>query len=261
MLTWLKSDLSSNSKPWLIALWHHAPYSKGNHDSDIETAMTEMRQNANKMLEDYGVDLVFAAHSNDYERSFLIDGAYGLSSSFTSSNIKQSGSGRDSVPYRKNAGAAHAGTVYTVIGSSAFTGGGLLNHPANYTSQNSLGSVVLDVNCAKADAKFIKSDGTIGDYFTLRKTDPPPAPTVTSPANGSTFTLGTTLTLSATASTVTDLKQIQFFYNGNSIARDSSSPYSITWKPSSRGTYTITAVATDQLCVSGTSPGVTITVN
>ena len=58
MLTWLASDLAANRKPWLIAYWHHAPYTKGSHDSDAEIELTEMRANALPILEAYGVDLV-----------------------------------------------------------------------------------------------------------------------------------------------------------------------------------------------------------
>ena len=32
MLTWLRNDLESTSQQWIIAFWHHPPYSKGSHD-------------------------------------------------------------------------------------------------------------------------------------------------------------------------------------------------------------------------------------
>jgi hypothetical protein len=31
MYQWLKADLAQNTKEWLIAYWHHPPYSKGSH--------------------------------------------------------------------------------------------------------------------------------------------------------------------------------------------------------------------------------------
>ena len=58
MLTWLQQDLASTNQPWLIAFFHHPPYAKGSHDSDV----------------DVGVDLVLTGHSHCYERSYLIDG-------------------------------------------------------------------------------------------------------------------------------------------------------------------------------------------
>ena len=36
MMTWLAEDLAANTMPWTIAFWHHPPYSKGSHDSDVE---------------------------------------------------------------------------------------------------------------------------------------------------------------------------------------------------------------------------------
>ena len=39
---------------WVIAFWHHPPYSKGSHNSDTETELVQMRQNALPILESYG---------------------------------------------------------------------------------------------------------------------------------------------------------------------------------------------------------------
>src|SRR5204863_3493213 len=46
MMTWLKNDVASTTKNWIIAYWHHPPYSKGSHDSDSEGELIEMRQSA-----------------------------------------------------------------------------------------------------------------------------------------------------------------------------------------------------------------------
>ena len=51
MLTWLQNDLASTAQPWIIAFFHHPPYSKGSHDSDTEIELREMRQNALPILE------------------------------------------------------------------------------------------------------------------------------------------------------------------------------------------------------------------
>ena len=79
MLQWLESDLALNDKPWLVAIWHHPPYTKGSHNSDTEGRLIDMRQNALPILETWGVDLIMTGHSHTYERSFLVDGHYGLS--------------------------------------------------------------------------------------------------------------------------------------------------------------------------------------
>jgi hypothetical protein len=60
MLTWLKNDLAATTQPWVIAYWHHSPYSKGLHDFNSEIRLREMRQNVLPILEEAGVDLVLA---------------------------------------------------------------------------------------------------------------------------------------------------------------------------------------------------------
>ena len=119
------------------------------------------------------MDLVLSGHSHSYERSFLIDGHYGTSSTFTPSMKKNGGSGREdgTGAYRKPTYgmAAHEGAVYAVAGSSGQTSGGLLNHPAMFISLNSLGSMVLDVNGNRLDAAFIDQAGVRRDYFTILK--------------------------------------------------------------------------------------------
>ncbi|HMF95665.1 MAG TPA: Ig-like domain-containing protein [Vicinamibacterales bacterium] len=173
MMTWLQNDLASTSQRWIIAYWHHPPYSKGSHDSDVDYELTMMRQNANPLLEAAGVDLVLSGHSHSYERSFLIDGHYGTSSTFTNSMKVDGGSGREdgTGAYRKPnvIPSPHAGAVYTVAGSSGFNGGGPLNYPAMFVSLNVLGSLVLDVNDGRLDAHFVDNTSTVRDYFTILK--------------------------------------------------------------------------------------------
>jgi len=186
MLVWLQNDLAQNIQPWVIAFWHHPPYTKGSHNSDTETQLAEMRQNVLPTLESYGVDLVLSGHSHSYERSFLIDGHYGTSSTFTSMMKKNAGGGRENIDgaYTKSAlspNLPNEGAVYAVAGSSGRISGGLLNHPAMFVSLNNLGSMVLDINNDRLDAKFLRENGTIADYFTIIKggtspVTPPNAP-------------------------------------------------------------------------------------
>ena len=171
MMTWLENDLAATNQQWLIAFWHHPPYSKGSHDSDNDSKMTDMREIALPILEDYGVDLVFSGHSHSYERSYLIDGHYGNSNSFTANHKIDGGNGKGDGDgsYQKAIDSTHSGTVYSVAGSSGKTSGGSLDHPAMYHSVSQLGSVVLDVNGNELTAKFLTSTGTINDYFSLSK--------------------------------------------------------------------------------------------
>jgi hypothetical protein len=178
MLEWLKADLAANTQDWLIAFWHHPPYTKGSHNSDFEIEHIEMRQNAVPILESYGVDVVLGGHSHSYERSFLIDGHYGYSLSFDPSMLKDAGNGRTNGtgPYLKSAGGPvpHQGAIYIVDGSSGGQGaGGFLNHPVMFFGRNLPGSVVLDIDGNRLDAVFIRDTGLIEDSFTMIKGAPP----------------------------------------------------------------------------------------
>lgn len=180
MATWLRADLASSTRQWTIAFWHHPPYSKGSHDSDTESNLFEMRQTFLPILDEAGVDLVLAGHSHAYERSYLIDGHYGTSSTFTNAMKKNGGSGRpdDTGAYEKPTlgPGSHEGAVYAVAGSSGQTSGGLLNHPAMFISLNNLGSMVLDVNGNTLDAKFLRENGEVWDYFRIVKGTVTPVP-------------------------------------------------------------------------------------
>lgn len=178
MASWLRADLANTLGTWVVAYWHHPSYSKGSHNSDTETELIQMRQNFNPILEAGGVDLVLAGHSHSYERSFLIDRHYGLSSTFNNTNKIDGGSGRDATPYLKPSGlAANKGAVYSVAGSSGKISGGTLNHSAMFVSLNVLGSVVLDFSINRLDFQFVNSSGAVQDYFTVIKGVAPNPPT------------------------------------------------------------------------------------
>jgi hypothetical protein len=182
MATWLQTDLLATTNRWLIAFWHHPPYSKGSHDSDTETELMEMRQNFNPIIEAGGVDLVLSGHSHSYERTFLLNGHYGLSSTLTSNMIVDAGSGREglgSTAYVKPENTfgppiANRGAVYVVAGNAGHISAGPLNHPAMYISLNVLGSMVLDITSNRLDAIFLRETGVTNDYFTIRKDNFPP---------------------------------------------------------------------------------------
>ena len=186
MLTWLEQDLASTVQDWIIAYWHHPPYSKGSHNSDSESSLIAMRENALPVLEAHGVDLVLAGHSHSYERSFMIVGHHGHSGSLKAGMIVDGGDGREEGDgiYRKALLAeAGDGAIFTVAGSSGKTASGPLDHPVMVASLQVLGSVVLDVSALRLDAAFLDDDGVVRDHYTIDKSgesdpgdEPPPAP-------------------------------------------------------------------------------------
>ena len=268
MLTWLQNDLAANNKDWLVAYWHHPPYTKGNHDSDADTELIEMRQNVVPILEGFGVDLVLTGHSHAYERSFLIDGHYGDSSTFTDAMKKNGGSGRpaETGAYTKPLGPVpHQGAVYAVAGVSGHTSAGPLNHPAMFISTLRLGSMVLDVNGTRMDVRYLTEAGTVGDSFTIIKggaTNQLPTVSLTAPANGATYTAPATLNLAATAADSDGSIQRVEFYQGNTLlGTATTAPYTCAWSGVAAGSYVLTAKAYDNLGASSTSTSATITVN
>ena len=173
MMLWLVADLQATTRDWIVAFFHHPPYTKGSHDSDTEARLIEVRENVIPVLENHGVDLVFSGHSHHYERSFLLDGHYGFSDSFDpGSMLLDGGDGRidGDGPYVKEPGL-HRGTVYVVNGTGGNVGGADagLDHPAMFTSHAVLGSVILEVEGDTLDARFIDTTGAPLDWFTLIK--------------------------------------------------------------------------------------------
>jgi len=173
MLTWLVADLRATDRDWIVTYFHHPPYSKGTHDSDVETRLVEMREIVVPILEDHGVDLVLSGHSHNYERSFLLDGHYGLSGTFDPSAMAlDAGDGRidGDGPYIKQPGP-HSGTVYVVNGSGGQFGGigAGLDHPAMFIGLTIRGSMILEATGDTLDARFVNKYGIRRDWFTLIK--------------------------------------------------------------------------------------------
>jgi len=173
MYQWLCADLAGTDKDWIIVYWHHPPYSKGSHDSDTDPHLTEMREKFLPVIEAYGVDLQLTGHSHSYERSMLIDGHYGDSTTFGPAYTVDGGDGDPlgDGPYLKGTlgPAPHEGTVYSVVGSSSKNSGGLTLHPAMAYALNYEGSLLVDVEGHVLDGYFIDKDGVIDDVFQIVK--------------------------------------------------------------------------------------------
>ncbi len=93
------------------------------------------------------------------------------------------------------------------------------------------------------------SDDNDGDNFTCESNfivNQPPTVSLTAPANTTTVNKGASVTVSATASDPDgSVDRVEFFANGVRIHSDSSVPYSFVWRPTTRGTFTLTARAYD----------------
>jgi hypothetical protein len=76
--------------------------------------------------------------------------------------------------------------------------------------------------------------------------EPLPVVNLTSPASGGVITVGTPVTITASATSPDGtISQVQFFVNGVSIGTTTKSPFTVSWTPQSPGTYQLTAITTD----------------
>ncbi len=176
MIDWLYNDLALSLSDWVIAFWHHPPYTKGTHDSDTENKLIYMRENILEILENNGVDLVLGGHSHTYERSWLIDGHYDHSDTFNKNLHVISGSEGTpgiSAYNKQNLGQTpHEGTVYLVAGNSGTFGPGQGEpHEAmrNTLALSELGSLIIDVDARVMDVRFLNSTNEVKDVFRITK--------------------------------------------------------------------------------------------
>jgi len=193
MKEWLISDLSASTQQWTIVIFHHAPYSKGSHDSDvsdfgIDQPMIDMREEFTSVFEDYGVDMVYSGHSHSYERSYYLNGHRGVANTFNAT--KHAELNQNSAPavgygneeYYQTSPSSHSNdkVVYTVAGSSGYVslGEGKLDHPAHVIQKHDiqkrrglseLGSVVIDATSTQLIAHFINQLGEIKDTVTINR--------------------------------------------------------------------------------------------
>ena len=172
MAQWLKSDLEKTKADWIIAYWHHPPYTKGSHDSDKEKDLIEMRENIMPIAEAGGVDLVLTGHSHIYERSFLMNGAYTTPTVAENAVLDdRSGDPGGQGPYHKRPGnLPHDGTLQIVAGH----GGQALSrkdhpHPVMRRSITEWGSVIVTVDGNKLTALMLNSEGKERDEVQIVK--------------------------------------------------------------------------------------------
>ncbi|MEM7209676.1 MAG: chitobiase/beta-hexosaminidase C-terminal domain-containing protein, partial [Pseudomonadota bacterium] len=234
MLTWLESDLAANNKLWALVLVHHPPYtSSSENHSDTAIESTDFRENVVPILDAYDVDIVLSAHTNAYERSYLLKDHYGPSDTFDPQQMGLNlGDGREDGDgvYQKSTGPDKiGGVVYIVTGHGSRISNTPFDHPAMYTGESTIGSVVVDIDGDRLDAHMLRSDGTIGDYFTIVKVDsfPLEVTALTISPNGGSYADSVDVTLSAQPAEAT------IYYTTDGSTPDTSStiyggPFTLT---------------------------------
>ena len=214
MLDWLEMDLAATDQEWVIAYWHHPPYSKGGHDSDEERRLIIMRENASRILEENGVDLIFTGHSHIYERSYLVHGAYDTPTT-AEGHIIDSGDGRLDGDGAYQTGGD--GAVYIVAGHGGRRTGGTGGHPLMYFTEIDHGSVLADVNGPMITLRNIRHDGEETDYLTLVKGE---GLFLSSPRGGDVITAGATTEIVWASTGATSTVRLDYSLDGGT-----------TWEP------------------------------
>ncbi len=180
---WLKQDLAANNQKWTVVYFHHPPYTMGTHNSDTENELRYLREKLLPIFDRYKIDLVLCGHSHTYERSKPLRNYYGYENDFvsaihntSSSSGKYDGSS-DSCPYVKHSNATNEGIVYVVAGSAGWTPGGQASFPHEalpFANKTNAGSMILEVEGNRLDAKWISENGLVDDKFTIVKDDMAP---------------------------------------------------------------------------------------
>lgn len=171
MAQWLKADLEKTKANFLVAFFHHPPYTKGSHDSDSEGQLVEMREHIMPILESGGVDLVFTGHSHIYERSMLIDGAY-QTPSIAKGVILDDGDGDPASDgaYRKSEGLKpNNGHVSIVTGHGGTGNRRSGTHPVMRRIILDHGSCLITIADDTIKGEMLNSNGVIRDTFAIKK--------------------------------------------------------------------------------------------
>ncbi|MBC8121537.1 MAG: hypothetical protein H7Y22_06840 [Gemmatimonadaceae bacterium] len=88
-----------------------------------------------------------------------------------------------------------------------------------------------------------------------------PAVSLTGPTGGATFASGADITVSANASDADgSVSKVEFYAGSTKLGEDSTSPYSYTWQNVPEGSYSLTAMATDNDAAKVTSSARTVNV-
>ena len=191
-VTWIKADLTANTKRWVVAYFHHPPYTKTSHTSDTEQELIDIRERFVRILERYGVDMVLCGHAHGYERSYLLKGFYNtpgsplLDANFNAATHTATGNTQNamyngsagSCAYTYNSGLINHGSMYIVAGSAGQLGGTTAGYPQNcmyYSNVTNGGVFYFETDSTRLDAKFISYNAAgdptpvLRDSFTIFK--------------------------------------------------------------------------------------------
>ncbi|HXI54287.1 MAG TPA: Ig-like domain-containing protein [Candidatus Saccharimonadales bacterium] len=142
----------------------------------------------------------------------------------------------------------YSAKAYADTSLSNFFGNGYGAYTLNYRAASAGQTLTVHFTAKEAyDPDF--ANVTLQSVTLVGGTPPPNSPpviTITTPTNGTVFTAPASFSLGATASDGDgSVSQVQFFNGGTSLSVDTTSPYSVAVSSLAAGSYTLSAVATD----------------
>ena len=112
---------------------------------------------------------------------------------------------------------------------------------------------------ATDNAGFITTSSVVN--ITVVSSNTPPTVSITSPVNNATFNAPAAIVVNATAAdTDGTITKVEFFQGTTKLGEDVTAPYSFSWNNVAAGTYSLTAVATDNDAATTTSSAITVNV-
>jgi hypothetical protein len=96
---------------------------------------------------------------------------------------------------------------------------------------------------------------------TVNAPNKPPTVSITSPGSGATYTAPASMSIAATAGdTDGTVTRVDFYAGGQLVGSDTASPFAAPWSSVPAGTYSLTAIATDNQGAKTTSAPISVTV-
>ncbi len=252
MMSWLQNDLDNTDQEWIVALFHHPPYSGSfNNISDIEINSKDMREIALPILEAAGVDVVLGGSSHNYQRSWLLNGHYGAAATFNPDiMVVDEGNGQltgDDAYLKAIGGPTDGlGAVYVVAGSAGRADHSAGDHPTMLHRTQKLGSVALEISGLQMDLRFIDEHGEVEDHFTILKQFEPPIVNISTPLNDQYYLSPQPITILADATDSNgSINSVALYANNQLVGTDAVAPYNFDWTIPADGLYILRVEATD----------------
>ncbi len=101
---------------------------------------------------------------------------------------------------------------------------------------------------------------SVAKMVTVPLSNSPPAVSLTQPAAGAAFYAPATVNLAASATDDGTVTKVEFFNGATKLGEDTTAPYTYAWTGVAQGTYSVTAVATDNGAKTTTSAAAGVTV-